>query len=87
VREAEGDFVDVDQVIDYGVEGESGRGVDFEFCADVAPVRGDGVDGDAEFVGDYLAGLAQGYAAHYLALALAELHGAGVGRRLLGVGR
>ncbi len=43
VGSGEGDFGDVDDVVEDGVEGYAGGGVDVEFGGDVLPVRGDGV--------------------------------------------
>ena len=45
-------IVDIDEVIDDGENHESCRRVDAELGADVAPMSSDGMDGDAQCVGN-----------------------------------
>ena len=70
--------VDVDELVDDGVDGESGGGVDIEFAGDVLPVRDDGVHGDAQRVGNLFVTQSSDDLYEHLSLTFGEGFAAGV---------
>ena len=59
-------------MVDDGVDGESSRTVNLQFPCNVAPMGDDGIDGNAEMVGDFLVGHSLDEADHHVLFAFAQ---------------
>ena len=68
----ESDGRDIHKVVDNGVDGEAGGRVDLEFAGDVATMGNDGIDGDAEMVGNLFVRHALHQSDNYIFLAVGK---------------
>ena len=72
--------MDVDDFVDDGEDDEGRRGMDVELLADVAAVGGDGVERQAELVGNFFVRQPVGHTGDNLLLPVAQCLGNGRGR-------